>query len=422
MINLSDMGLGLSLAAFLVCLANLVFTLITKRTGKSQNKVFIAQLVILMINAATGMVSTFTDKSKYTSDNAYILLQVSRYVYFLTHALIAPLFYCYTSAVIGRDHRGSKEGGWKGFLTGRKHQIILLLNELFIALNPLTNWIYVFTDDRQFKRAWGEFLFVYGAAALWMVASLILFIKSRTIISKSRKYALASCYLFSIAGVLLQLIYSKFRIEVLMETIGFTGVMFFIENEDDRTDISVGAYNASAFKLDLKAAARNNISAELIIVRNITNESYPVPIGANEGYAPERAVANYLGGLVGRYYVYSIGRGTVAAVVYGKSRIDAGAAAKQVSEQLAGLWEIDNVKLRLNGTVILLSYPERAATVDDVFYIADCPLPENVSGKLMSGSDLDWIVRRAAVEAAVKRGLSQNSFEVYYQPTYTIGG
>ena len=120
MIGLSDMGLGISLSAFLVCLTNLIFTLISKRTGKTHNKIFIFLLCILMINAVCGMVSTFTNNSKYSSDNAYIVLQVSRYVYFLTHSLIASLFFGYMSSVVGRDLRGNSGGGFANFVRDRK--------------------------------------------------------------------------------------------------------------------------------------------------------------------------------------------------------------------------------------------------------------------------------------------------------------
>lgn len=421
MIGLSDMGLGISLSAFLVCLTNLIFTLISKRTGKTHNKIFIFLLCILMINAVCGMVSTFTNNSKYSSDNAYIVLQVSRYVYFLTHSLIASLFYGYMSSVVGRDLRGNSGGGFANFVRDRKRQIVIIVNELIIALNPVTNWIYVFDDEREFKRAWGEFVFVYAPAVLWMSAALLLFMKSLKVISKSRKYALSFCYFFCLAGVILQLVFSKFRIEVMMDSIGFTGIMFFVENEDDRMDVSTGAYNASAFKLDLRAAKRNGVTAQLIIVRDIANESYSLPIGVYEGYAPERAVAEYLETLAGRYCIYSVGRGTVAALLYKKTEEEARGIAQKMLDRLSEPWVTDGTELRLSGTVLILNIPDRAATIDDVLYICDCPLPENSSDKLMSGSDLDWIVRRSAVEAAVKRGLSEGSFEVYYQPTYTIG-
>ena len=421
MIEFSDMGLGISLSAFLVCVCDLIFTLVVKRVGKPQNKVYITQLGILMTNAVCGMISTFTEDTKMTSETAYMVLLVSRYVYFLTHSLIAPIFYFYISHVVGRTYRRQKKG-IRGLLSNKRLHIIILLNELVIAFNPLTEWIYYFDSERQFHRAWGEFLFVYAPSAIWMIAAFALVMRSWHIISHSRKNAIVFCYFLGIAGILIQLLYSNIRIEVLMETLGYTGILIFVENEDDRMDVSVGAYNSAAFRLDLTAAIKNHIPVKLILIRDIAIDSYPVPIGINEGYAPERAVAEYLGNAAGDHSIYSVGRGALAAVLYNKRSSEAVTIAERVFERFGDPWRIEDTEIRLNAAVITLNVPGRASSADEVLYIADCPLPDNAVHKVMSGSDLDWIVRRNAVEAAVKRGLAEKSFEVYYQPTYTIKG
>ena len=64
--------------------------------------------------------------------------------------------------------------------------------------------------------------------------------------------------------------------------------------------------------------------------------------------------------------------------------------------------------------------PDRAASLEDVRYIAECPIPEQMQERIIADDSLDWIIRRAAVENAVAKGLGNGSFEVYYQPTYTI--
>ncbi|MCR5122007.1 MAG: EAL domain-containing protein [Ruminococcus sp.] len=419
-INFTDMGLGLSLSAFLVALTDLVFSLVSKRYDKPQNKVYLIQLGILKLNAVCGMVTTFTGQSKYTSDSAFAMLIVSRYIYFLTHALIPPVFFFYISNVTGRNFRRRGGGKKMDFLTDRFLLIAVAVNELIIALNPLTNWIYVFNENRQFKRCWGEFIFVYGYSAVWMAAAFIMLMCSRKFLSNSRKSAIVFCYIVGLAGVLLQLIYSKFRIEVFMETLGYTGVLLFVENEDDRMDVTVGTYNAAAFKLDIAAAVSNGIQTRLILVRNITCDEHRIIGSAESDYAPERAVAEYLGKLVGKHYIYSIGRGKLAAVLYNKTDSEALELAESVADCFGKTWESEEIKMRLDGRVLLVDVPERASTAEEVLYIADCPMPVGADRSVMSGSDLDWIVRRSAVEAAVRRGLKDGSFDVWYQPTYTI--
>lgn len=69
---------------------------------------------------------------------------------------------------------------------------------------------------------------------------------------------------------------------------------------------------------------------------------------------------------------------------------------------------------------MLVNVPERAKNVEEVIYIAECPIPELMEERIIEGKSLDWIIRRSAVEKAVTHGLDKGSFEVYYQPTYNI--
>ncbi len=62
------------------------------------------------------------------------------------------------------------------------------------------------------------------------------------------------------------------------------------------------------------------------------------------------------------------------------------------------------------------------SSVSDALYMADSPLPEDLDKVILEEEDLDYLLRRSAVEAAVSRGLDEGSFEVYYQPTYKIDG
>ena len=66
--------------------------------------------------------------------------------------------------------------------------------------------------------------------------------------------------------------------------------------------------------------------------------------------------------------------------------------------------------------------PDAFTTPEDVLLLCDGPLPHRNSKKLLSGKDLDYLLRRAEVENALHRGLSEGGFEVYYQPVYRMQG
>ena len=90
--------------------------------------------------------------------------------------------------------------------------------------------------------------------------------KSWNILSKGRKRSIAICFLLAVVGVCLQLFIPQLRVEILIESIGFSGVLLFIENEDDRKNVELDVYNSAAFELDLKANLKNKIPVKILIL------------------------------------------------------------------------------------------------------------------------------------------------------------
>ena len=160
MIILNDLNLGLSISAFLVCMCNLLFTGLDRRVTKPQNKIYISMMMLHSASALCGIAAFLVEKNKLLSDSAFHTLELSRYIYFLTHSLLAPSFFCYISLVIGRSVN------WKihysQFRTKRSLMLDVFLNaswlamELIIILNPLLHWTWYFDNSRTFQREWGE--------------------------------------------------------------------------------------------------------------------------------------------------------------------------------------------------------------------------------------------------------------------------
>ncbi len=425
MIDYNDLSLGLSIAAFLVCMSDLIFTMLDRRIRKPQNKIYILMLFLLSANAVCGIVAFLAEKTKIISDAAFRTLTVSRYIYFVTHSLLAPIFFFYISFVVGRSinwnvrhaqHKSTRVF-WLDVLMG----VSLGAMELMVIFNPLLHWTWYFDQARDFRRAGGEIL-IYVQSAVWLGASFVLVMRSWNILSKNRKHSFAVCYMLVIMGILIQMLFGRIYIEVLMEALGFTGVLFFVENEDDRRDVELDVYNTAAFSLDVSAALKNDIPVQLIIVRDIrfNRTANPTLLGKTNNSALQRTVADYLGTKIKKYYIYNIGQGCFALTIYDKAEEKAAAVAAEIAERFRKPWSIGKTDIFLKASVILIALPERAGNIADVFYIAQCPIPEKFRGKVMQGDDLDWIIRYAAVESAVTRGLKEGSFEVYYQPTYHI--
>ena len=425
MVTYTDMGFGIALAALLICLTDIIFTLMDGHTGKPQNRFYISILAILAVNALTEMVNVATQERLLTSDCAYLLSRIAKYVYFLSHTLLAPMFYYYISYVVGkRVGTGLRHGTSTGTRSPLRIFLlaVVIVSEAILAVNPLTGWSWYYDADRTFHRAWGEYVIVYFLSAVWIVGSFILVMQSWNILSRNSKRSITVCFMLVEMGIVIQLLSSTMRVEVLMEALGFTGVLLFIENEDDRRNAELGVYNAAAFALDVSAAFRNRIPAHILILRSIRFDrtANTVVSGRTNRDAVSLAVAEYLSTVVRWYHIYSIGHNRFAVVLYHQTNEEVRELSEQIMQRFGRTWHIDASDIYLASRILLVHIPDRAASLEDVRYIAECPIPEQMQERIIADDSLDWIIRRAAVENAVAKGLGNGSFEVYYQPTYTI--
>ena len=426
MITYTSTDFGLILAALLICIANLVYTIMDGHTGKPQNRVYITLLLLLSVNALSELFSISYSQDSAVSDTAFTIKRVANYVYFLCHSLIAPTLCYYVSFLIGRSvslgfHR--KDGSTTGeFIRSITPSIVVVITEIFIALNPLTEWCWYYDDNREFHRAWGEYLFIYVLSGIWIAAAFILVMMSWNILSKGRKRSIAICFLLAGTGILVQLCARSIRIEVLMESIAFTGALLFIENEDDRKNVELNIYNSAAFSLDLTATLRNRIKVQTLILRGIHFDKSANTVVSGKLHRDDisLAVSDYLSTVMKRYFIYSIGHGRFAITLYNYTDSEAKNIAQTITSRFDQPWNISGNSIRLKSRILVISSPERAKTVEEIIYFAECPIPEHLQERIVIGKSLDCLIRRAAVEKAVTRGLEKGCFEVYYQPTYNI--
>ena len=427
MVDYSYMAFGIALCALIVSLTNFLFTVMDGHTGKPQNKVYIAIVGLIAVGAGCELVNCTVDPYVQTSDTAFLAIRISNYIYFLTHTLLAPMFYFYTSYLTGRSVgirlKRKYIGGTANFLLDTIPMAVVWVTELFLALNPVFHWGWYYDENRQFHRAWGEYLFVYIVSVLWVFLAFFIALRSWRILSRSRKNSIAVSFLLVEAGVIIQFLSSTMRIELFMEAVGFTAVLLFIENEDDRKSVELDVYNAAAFSLDLSAVIQNNIPVSVLILRDIrvnSTANTTIVSGRIDRDTISKAVADHLCTKTKRWFVYSMGHGRFAMLVFNKSEKSVRKLAEEISGRFDKPWELGGSDIFLSGRIMIVNIPERTESVADVIYISECPIPDTMQGRIFDGSELDWIVRHAAVEGAVTRGLREGSFEVYYQPTYTI--
>ena len=120
------------ICSLLLCLSCLCYTLIQGRVARRQSQLYILLLLNLMFCAISCIVVAFFDGKP--GAELHLLADTARFVSYVFHASLAPMFSYYVLLVCGNAWQLS----YRGLAL---YALPFLLTELLILMNPLTGWV-----------------------------------------------------------------------------------------------------------------------------------------------------------------------------------------------------------------------------------------------------------------------------------------
>lgn len=414
MITVNEFHIVLYMAALLLGATCLIYTIIQSRTDRPQNKVYIFMLALVMINSATGIISDLLYPYKEISGAAYVIYRAMYFAYFLFHTALCPSLCYYVLCVTGELTGFNKK---KTILYGSG----FLVTEFFVLLNPWTHWVFYFDEKGDFCRNWAETL-IYLAAAVYFVLALCKLMFSWKALTKRRRRALLYFFILVIAGILIQLLFMNIKSELFSEALALMGIMLAVESEDDRLDADTGFYNRKALLMDLNNYIKAGKVFQVICVKVTNAEIIQRVTGSENSDILSEIVAGYFKSLLPRYYIYHTNPDTFMLICMDKDPLWTQRLSETVCERFEANWDCQDTGIVLDAVVMRAEIPRQLHTAEAVFFMADSPIPQGLSKKLLTDDDLGYLIRRSDVEHAIHTGFDNGNFEVYYQPTYYLEG
>ena len=400
------------LAALVIAVTGITFTLLQQRTDKLQNKIYMGLLTLMTLNCLSQIITVLAEDLKFSSATTAAIMRFGQWSYFIFHNMLAPVFFFYVIVVCGLSIKNHKT---RYILS----TIPFVVTELLVFLNPLTNWVYYYDKNMEFRRNWGEMLIYLSGAFYLALAVFMLMFSWRTLNSK-RKAALIYFFCIVIAGLVIQLLNIRIRSELMAESVALLGVMISIEIEDDRMDSGMGIYNRRALISDVHTYIGSGRKLYLLCIKIVNTDIIKRATGSENTDELTRMVSEYLKTLMPRYYIYSTNPDTFMITMMDADEQKAVWLAGTIAERFEQPWKIADNDIPLKVMLMAADVPGRIKTVNDAMYMADSPVPKKTETNILTGSDLDYLLRRAAIESALTKGLKEGNFEVFYQPTYYV--
>lgn len=398
-------------SALLILATTIFFTVIQQRTAKLNNKLFLMIAGLLSLNAISQMIAELSYPHRF-SDSWFLLINVSEYIYFMLHAMIPPLVLVYVNVVTGASTR-----------YGRVKRIIyelpLIVAEATLFLNPFLHWFFYYDENREFCRGYAEST-LYLSAGFYLTVCLFTLVYTWKAVVMNRRIAIIYFFTVCIAGILVQLFFLDVKAELFAESVGLLGIMIAVETEDDRIDVDTGFYNRRALQLDLNNYLVNKRELWVMCIKVTNADIIPRVTGSENVDILSTLMSNYLRTKISRSYIYNMNPQTFVLTILDKDEEAVKSLATEILVRFDMPWTINDNEYLLKAVIMFADVPKRLPSSADAFYMADSPVPEGNDKKILCGSDLNYLLRRSAIQNAIVNGLKKDSFEVYYQPIFNL--
>ena len=404
--------LSYDVAAVIIFIVVLSLFYTKKRSPYAYNNAFAALAWICLLTAVFDIISAILNEGKM--DVSVWTLYLVNILYLLFQNFATPVFAIY---IIMLTNVGRKMPVKYIYMVTLPITFVTLL----IVSTPWTKMIFQVSDAGEYSH--GPFFLILHVVVLYyfLLGANIMRRYGRTIAFEKR-LALYSFLPVVGIGVILQLVFSGYLIQIFTMSVSLTLLLYSVQNVEEILDHSTGTFTYEAFcdcmLIDLYTKQRF-----WVLTIDISNYAFlSRSLGVDKMDILLKSVADYLKlihpkAIVGRIKDQKI---SIKLPNMKKEKIEQ--LVNSIMDRFANAFDENQTTepFRVKMTCILC--PDEAETIEQIIDILDYVETINSQNKVFFISDLNFDKRNKNYEirAAVRNALEKKTFEVYYQPIYSV--
>lgn len=291
---------------------------------------------------------------------------------------------------------------------------------LFVLSNSLHQGIFRY-DEMGYHRGILQPV-LYGISLYYMIFGVVY--TMRYMRKNLPKMHLASVYLFiflGFGGALLQMIVANLYISVFAISICILLTLLAIQKPDEGIDAKIGIFNYMTFTqiFQLKITGKDAGTLFLLYIEDIPLLNQAIGIAKVDDYL--KKIGKFFSSYSGNKTFY-LGGSVFAILLDGNDESRNHEFVELVRSRFEEAWRNEGSELYMNCRLLQLKMPEEVHSIEGVQAYKD--YLKGVNDKTnwflqAKDTSISMTKRRMAVEAAIKRAIEEDNFEVYYQPIYS---
>ncbi|MBQ7588962.1 MAG: EAL domain-containing protein [Lachnospiraceae bacterium] len=410
------------ICAIVLSVTVLVFLLVKHYTKDRTNCLIITLSALIIASAAMDLFdSMFGTYIPQSQSNAGIQF-VSNTIFYIIRHLTTPAYVLFLFSFMGIWHKLKQQKIFALWIILPAAGIILS-----IIWNIFSGKIFYISRDGVYTRG-GYIGIIYFWSAFHLLLILYMVIKFRRTVRKSEMFMIFAFAPFNILAIFVQRIFIGLRLETLAMALTLFLIATVIQRPEEMVDSIVGTLSQNAYLKDMykSYSVGRPMNAVLVKIRNY--QALRTNLGPEIYGTTLKRVSDKLrqmGRIINLYTdVYYVERGVYAIIADGDKFDKMQDLGRLIVAYLKESFTLGNLEIRLNSTVCLCRLPEDLASYNTLINFTSSfyrTLPE--ADKLILLSDImnskDFMMKNE-IDDIIKKGISGNRFEMYYQPIYSV--
>ena len=387
-----------------------------------QNIVFLIILTVVTLDSFAELGATYMEEhvADFSLGSVY-LVECLYFSFNTTFGLVFAIYNLSAFDIYGRLHRKPIKFIQVSMLIPYFFCLVLIWLCPFAKDNyPLIFYIDPVTGYHRGNSFW--FYFNCATKAFYILFSFLIIFSFHRYIPKNKMQILYFFFLtISVTGFL-----QLFKSQLLVESFGMALVtlvyFFFIQKPEEMVDASTDTLNQSA----LQRILRYNFAVDRKFTCITIYVDDTIFIANTFGIPHLNAFLTDAGDFLKQNFTYanvfSRQQGCFCIMLYDVDEEKLNNAIKTLNSRFNQTWLRDNVELKLYIRLCIIDCPKDAESPEEVMDIINMiSTDERYRQSVVFASEIDLKYRRRTIyiEHCLRNGLTENRFDVFYQPIYS---
>ena len=410
-------SISLDVAALILLTILLLSCVFRKMTTSISNRIFLTIILIAIASAAFDIAAVTLDNAQ--SSNV-LALYVAHAGYLILHYLAAPLHLLFVISMTDTWHKLRKN---------IIIQVILLLPLVvtMAAFVANTGNHLVFSVENGYTRG-PLFVLLYATTILYIIFDIIYIIRYRELFDYGKILSISAVIPVGVAAMLIQMMIPRALVEMFGGAISLLIISIGIQRPEDYIDSFTKLMKYSAYVRHMKRAYYNNKHVNVIML-NIGNfQMIQAMIGFDSATELLKDVADKIREINKKLHgcadLYYLDNCRFRIVFTGKNRDKAEVIAEELNQELKRKTSFKGLDISLMPFIVLARCPEEITDFKMLMsFGADFHIRNQYTGRVMKAGEIynkNQLNIQNNIDAIIDRAFENDSFQVYYQPIYSI--